>query len=100
LEVPGRTTITLRFAGRPVEAICAAVGRSEVWLRKWWGRYLEAGPEGLYDLTRANHYVAVSFQRPLVFCTFLKDRNMLVDPIHQRLAGCPEHRGKHMIDLY
>jgi transposase InsO family protein len=50
--------ITLRLAGRPVKAICAAVGRSEVWFRKWWGRYLQAGPEGLYDLTRANHHVA------------------------------------------
>src|SRR5437868_11572088 len=50
--------ITLRLAGRTVKAICAAVGRSEVWFRKWWGRYLEAGPEGLYDLSRANHHVA------------------------------------------
>ena len=50
--------ITLRLAGRPVKAICSAVGRSEVWFHKWWGRYLEAGPEGLYDLTRANHHVA------------------------------------------
>src|SRR6516164_7836038 len=50
--------ITLRLAGRTVQAICAAVGRSEVWFRKWWGRYLQAGPEGLYDLTRANHHVA------------------------------------------
>jgi Homeodomain-like domain-containing protein len=50
--------ITLRLAGRPTKAICAAVGRSEVWFRKWWVRYLEAGPEGLYDLTRANHHVA------------------------------------------
>ena len=45
--------ITLRLAGRPVKAICVTVGRSEVWFRKWWGRYLEAGPGGLYDLTRA-----------------------------------------------
>jgi putative transposase len=50
--------ITLRLAGRPVKAICAAVGRSEVWFHKWWGRYLQAGPEGLYDRTRANHQVA------------------------------------------
>src|SRR5919108_4476002 len=50
--------ITLRLAGRPVRAICAAVGRSEVWFHKWWGRYLEAGPDGLYDLTRANHHIA------------------------------------------
>jgi len=47
--------ITLRLAGRPIKAICAAVGRSEVWFHKWWGRYLRAGPESLYDLTRANH---------------------------------------------
>jgi len=51
--------ITLRLAGRPVKAVCAAVGRSEVWFRKWWHRYLEAGPEGLYDLTRANHHGAL-----------------------------------------
>src|SRR4051812_5842866 len=50
--------IPLRLAGRPVKAICAAVGRSEVRFHKWWGRYLQAGPEGLYDLTRANHHVA------------------------------------------
>ena len=49
--------ITLRLAGRPVKAICAAVGRSEAWFHKWWGRYLQAGPDGLYDLTRANHHV-------------------------------------------
>jgi Homeodomain-like domain len=51
--------ITLRLAGRPVKAVCAAVGRSEVWFRKWWHRYLEAGPEGLYDLTRATHHIAL-----------------------------------------
>src|SRR5262245_41186987 len=45
--------VTLRLAGQPVKGICAALGRSEVWFHKWWGRYLEAGPEGLYDLTRA-----------------------------------------------
>ena len=50
--------ISLRLAGRPVQAICAAVGRSRFWLHKWWGRYLQAGPPGLYDLTRANHHVA------------------------------------------
>src|SRR5271165_7115028 len=50
--------ITLRLAGRPVQVIWVAVGRSEVWFHKWWGRYLEAGPDGLYDLTRANHHVA------------------------------------------
>jgi transposase InsO family protein len=47
--------ISLRLAGRPVKHICAALGRSEAWFHKWWGRYLQAGPEGLYDLTRARH---------------------------------------------
>src|SRR5262249_45856716 len=51
--------VTLRLAGRPVTAIGAAVGRSEVWFRKWWHRYLEAGPEGLSDRTRANHHSAL-----------------------------------------
>jgi hypothetical protein len=50
--------ISLRLNGRPVKAICAAVGRSEVWFHKWWRRYLEVGPDGLYDLTRARHHVA------------------------------------------
>lgn len=49
--------ITLRLAGRPIKAVCLAVGRSEAWVRKWWTRYLQAGPGGLYDLTRANHVV-------------------------------------------
>jgi putative transposase len=47
--------ISPRLAGRPVKYICATVGRSEPWFHKWWGRYLQAGPEGLYDLTRARH---------------------------------------------
>jgi hypothetical protein len=49
--------ISLRLAGRPVKHICLALGRSEAWFHKWWDRYLEAGPAGLYDLTRANHHV-------------------------------------------
>jgi putative transposase len=49
--------VSLRLAGRPVKQICSALGRGETWFRKWWHRYLEAGPEGLYDRTRANHPV-------------------------------------------
>jgi putative transposase len=49
--------ISLRLAGRPVKDICSALGRSEAWFHKWWGRYLQDGPEGLYDLTRAHHQV-------------------------------------------
>jgi transposase InsO family protein len=50
--------ISLRLAGRSVKYICSALGRVKAWFHKWWGRYLHAGPEGLYDLTRANHHVA------------------------------------------
>jgi putative transposase len=50
--------ISLRLAGQSVKHICSALGRVEAWFYKWWRRYLEAGPEGLYDLTRANHHVA------------------------------------------
>jgi putative transposase len=49
--------ISLRLAGQPVKRICAALGRCEAWFHRWWRRYLEAGPEGLYDRTRANHHV-------------------------------------------
>jgi putative transposase len=47
--------ITLRLAGRPVQDICRALGRTEAWFHKWWRRYLEFGAQGLYDLTRARH---------------------------------------------
>jgi transposase InsO family protein len=50
--------IRLRLAGRSVQHICTVLGRVKAWFHKWWRRYLEAGPEGLYDLTRANHHVA------------------------------------------
>jgi transposase InsO family protein len=50
--------ISLRLGGRPVKHICSALGRSETWFHKWWCRYLQAGPEGLYDLTRARHHIA------------------------------------------
>jgi transposase InsO family protein len=50
--------ISLRLSGRPVQSICQALGRSDFWFRKWWRRYLEAGAEGLYDLSHATHHVA------------------------------------------
>ncbi len=50
--------ITLRLSSRSIKSIRDALGRFEVWFHQWWNRYLEAGPDGLYDLTRANHHVA------------------------------------------
>jgi putative transposase len=49
--------IRLRVAGESIPAICHAVQRAESGFHKWWKRYLTLGPEGLYDLTRANHQV-------------------------------------------
>jgi transposase InsO family protein len=84
--------ITLRLAGRPIQTICTAVGRSEVWFHKWWGRYLLAGPEGLYDLTRANHHVAQRIS-PELERTILSIRRRLqahaTPTTRYRLTGAP-----------
>jgi len=84
--------ITLRLAGRPVKAVCAAVGRSEVWFHKWWGRYLEAGPDGLYDLTRANHHVVQRIS-PELERTIVSIRRRLqahaTPATRYRLSGAP-----------
>jgi putative transposase len=50
--------VRLRLAGENTESICSTLTRSKSWFHKWWQRYLAMGPEGLYDLTRANHQVA------------------------------------------
>lgn len=50
--------ILMRLAGQSVEQICHSLGRSKEWVRRWWSRYLEHGPDGLFDHTRANHQVA------------------------------------------
>jgi transposase InsO family protein len=46
--------IKLRLAGQSVEEICQIVGRSPAWFHTWWRRYRALGPNGLFDLTRAN----------------------------------------------
>lgn len=53
-----QAAIRLRLAGESVESICSTLKRSKPWFHKWWKRYLAMGPEGLYDLTQANHRVA------------------------------------------
>ena len=52
-----QTAIRLRLAGESVKSICRTLKRSEAWFYKWWRRYLEAGPVGLYDLTRGHRQV-------------------------------------------
>lgn len=49
--------IRMRLAGDTIPLICQTLHRSDAWVRKWWQRYLTAGGEGLYDLTRARHNV-------------------------------------------
>src|SRR3954454_16692366 len=62
--------VTLRLSGRPVQSICQALGRPTFWFHKWWRRYLQAGAEGLYDLTHATHHVvqriAPELERPIL----------------------------------
>ena len=52
-----QTAIRLRLAGESVESLCRTLKRSRAWFQKWWRRYLDSGPEGLYDLTRGNRQV-------------------------------------------
>jgi hypothetical protein len=47
----------MRLAGDSIPLICQTLHRSDAWVRKWWQRYLSAGGEGLYDLTRARHTI-------------------------------------------
>jgi len=46
--------IRMRLVGDTLSMISQALRRSDAWVRKWWQRYLAAGGEGLYDLTRAH----------------------------------------------
>ena len=83
--------ISLRLAGRAVKYICAALGRTEAWFHKWWRRYLEAGPDGLYDLTRANHQVAQcltpDLERAIALATNEGERRLLERRLRDRVAS-------------
>ena len=52
-----QAAIRRHLAGESVESICQSLHRSEAWFHKWWRLYLDNGPEGLYELTHANHQV-------------------------------------------
>ena len=58
-----QAAIRLRLAGEKVEDICRTLNRAPSWFHKWWRRYMESGPAGLYDLTRTNRQVANRAQR-------------------------------------
>jgi transposase InsO family protein len=75
-EVPMNTefadrqqAIKLRLAGHSVEEIAHLLGRSREWVHTWWRRYRAWGPNGLFDLTRANvqpRRIAPDLERTLV----------------------------------
>jgi putative transposase len=52
-----QAAIRMRLAGEKVEDICRTLNRTAPWFHKWWRRYMESGPTGLYDTTRARRHV-------------------------------------------
>jgi len=61
--------IKLRLAGHSVEEIARLLGRSREWVHTWWRRYRALGPNGLFDLTRANvqpRRIAPDLERTIV----------------------------------
>lgn len=53
-----QVAVRLHLAGEHIESICHTLQRSKPWFHKWWKRYRDLGPEGLFDLTRAHQRVA------------------------------------------
>lgn len=49
--------IQMRLIGDSVELICRTLHHSKTWFNKWWRRYLEAGIEGVYDLSRTRQTI-------------------------------------------
>lgn len=47
-----------RLLGEQVTQICRNLDRSAPWFYKWWHRYQELGPDGLFDSTRQAHNIA------------------------------------------
>ena len=61
--------IKLRLAGHAVEEICRLLGHPPTWFYWWWRRYRALGPNGLFDLTRANvqpRRIAPDLERTIV----------------------------------
>ena len=82
--------IQMRLMGDNVELICRTLHRSKTWFDKWWRRYLEAGIEGVYDLSRARqtivNRVPVQMERAI-----LTIRKRLAARLHRkRVTPCWE----------
>lgn len=72
--------IKLRLAGHSVDTIGHLLGRSREWVHTWWRRYRALGPNGLFDLTRANvqpRRIAPDLER-----TILTIRQRLASQVH------------------
>jgi transposase InsO family protein len=72
--------IKLRLAGKSVVEICRILGRSPDWFHSWWRRYRALGPNGLFDLTRAN--VQPRRIPPEVERSILNIRRRLTSQVH------------------
>ena len=53
-----QAAIRLRLAGEKIDDICQTLNRTPQWFHKWWRRYLDTGPTGLYDMTRGSRQVS------------------------------------------
>ena len=89
--------ISLRLAGQPVKHICSALGRCEAWFHRWWRRYLEAGPEGLYDRTRANHHVAQHISPELERTILSIRRRLQAHASPATRYSCKEPHGSQLV---
>ena len=61
--------VKLRLEKKPVEEICQILGRPASWFHKWWRRYQEKGPNGLYDQARPTVHpsrIAPDLERAIV----------------------------------
>jgi putative transposase len=81
--------VQMRLAGQSVEHICRTLQRSRKWFHYWWGRYLAYGPDGLFDLTRANHQVARRISPEL-------ERTILTIRRRLEARAQPDTRYKHI----
>lgn len=92
-----QAAIRLRLAGEHIEDICHTVKRSKPWFNRWWKRYLMLGPEGLYDLTRANQRV-VNRMPPHIERAVISIRRRLaareIPQSRYSLVGAPQIRSE------
>ena len=79
--------IKLRLAGRSVEEVCRILGRSPAWFHIWWRRYHAFGPNGLFDLTRANQNLDDVDPEPWVIFLFYSH-----PPLGERIAKAQSFR--------